>query len=294
MRLFVKDLTVIDSSYLCPDRGLVGESWLVDIELDGSLNEMNMLLDFGVVKKLIKKVIDDVVDHKLLLPADSSLLQFNSAHGRSQVLFKRPHNKSIYLDCPAEAFALLPGEEIVDENLCAFICQQVKQRLPENIAGLYIYLRKEAIEGPFYHYTHGLKRHDGNCQRIAHGHRSMLEIFVDGEEEPDLVASWARRWYNIYLGAEEDQVAIQTLSLAPDLAQEMQHSHYAFSYESPQGLFMLAVPKEECEITDCDTTVENLADYICRQLAPSLRGQSIKVVAYEGVGKGAIAQRRNT
>ena len=28
MKLFVRDLTVIDASYLCLQRGMVGESWL--------------------------------------------------------------------------------------------------------------------------------------------------------------------------------------------------------------------------------------------------------------------------
>ena len=72
MQLFVNDLTVIDCSYLCPERGIVGESWIVDIVLDGALNEQSMVLDFGRVKKQVKAIIDNSVDHKLVVPAEHS------------------------------------------------------------------------------------------------------------------------------------------------------------------------------------------------------------------------------
>ncbi len=81
MKLFVRDLTVIDSSYLCERRGMVGESWLVDIEMSGELNEMSMLLDFGRVKKLIKSIIDEEVDHKLLVPTECPLIHIETLDG---------------------------------------------------------------------------------------------------------------------------------------------------------------------------------------------------------------------
>ena len=44
MNLFVNDLTVIDASYLCEKRGMVGESWILDVVMHGDLNEMSMAI----------------------------------------------------------------------------------------------------------------------------------------------------------------------------------------------------------------------------------------------------------
>ncbi|MPW28536.1 hypothetical protein F9L16_05915 [Agarivorans sp. B2Z047] len=287
MKLFVKDLTVIDSTYLCPDRGLVGESWLVDIELGGSLNDMDMLLDFGQVKKLIKRLIDEKVDHKLLVPIRSPLCKVKTGEGYTQLDFMRPHGKSIHLRCPDEAYTFIDSVEVSNEALTAYVKNVVLEQLPANIQDLAITLRHESIDGPYYHYSHGLKKHDGNCQRIAHGHRSTIEIQVDGEYDIDLATSWAMKWRNIYLGSESDEISQQDISF---YQQQAWQDHYAFAYQSPQGFFELVLPKQETDILPCETTVENLAAYIASTLAKVMEGHSLKVIAYEGVGKGAISE----
>ena len=289
MKLFVRDLTVIDSSYLCERRGMVGESWLVDIEMSGELNEMSMLLDFGRVKKLIKSIIDEEVDHKLLVPTECPLIHIETLDGdESTVDLLRPE-RSIHLRCPTQGFAFIEAPQVDKESVTRYLLAVLAKRLPDNIKDLSLTLRQEAITGAFYHYSHGLKKHDGNCQRIAHGHRSPIEIHVDGERDDELELNWAERWSDIYLGTEEDKVALTELALSPRANTQLGDHHLGFKYVAPQGLFQLAIPAAEVEMIDTDTTVELLACYIAREVKKMVGDKFVKIVAYEGVGKGAIA-----
>lgn len=292
MKLFVRDLTVIDSSYLCERRGMVGESWLVDIEMSGELNEMSMLLDFGRVKKLIKSIIDEEVDHKLLVPTECPLVHVHALdNDESTVDLLRP-GRAIHLRCPAQGFAFIPAPQVDKESVTRYLLGVLAKRLPSNIKDLSLTLRSERIEGAFYHYSHGLKKHDGNCQRIAHGHRSPVEILVDGERDEELELNWAERWADIYLGTEEDRVALGELALSERAEASLKEgdAHYiGFKYVAPQGLFQLAMPAAEVEMIDTDTTIELLAHYIAREVKKQVGDKFVKIVAYEGVGKGAIA-----
>lgn len=292
MKLFVRDLTVIDSSYLCERRGMVGESWLVDIEMSGELNEMSMLLDFGRVKKLIKSIIDEEVDHKLLVPTECPLVHVHALENdESTVDLLRP-GRAIHLRCPTQGFAFIPAPQVDKESVTRYLLGVLAKRLPGNIKDLSLTLRSERIEGAFYHYSHGLKKHDGNCQRIAHGHRSPVEILVDGERDEELEFNWAERWADIYLGTEEDRVALGELALSERAEASLKDgdAHYiGFKYVAPQGLFQLAMPAAEVEMIDTDTTIELLAHYIAREVKKQVGDKFVKIVAYEGVGKGAIA-----
>lgn len=291
MQLFVNDLTVIDFSYCCETRGIVGESWIVDVLLDGSLNEMSMVLDFAVVKKQIKAIIDDAVDHKLLLPTNNQMITISKSlenSGHEYIDFTS-HRADYFLQSPSCAFAKIACEKITIASVTSYLTQIIIEQLPQNVEGLTLTLRPEAIPSDYYHYTHGLKLHDGNCQRIAHGHRSKITLSKNGVRSTALEEFWCHRWQDIYIASEADRVSKEDCQLSAHAKENVTPDHQYFAYCAPQGRFDIAVSTKVLEVVDCDSTVELLADYIARQLKTQQPQHNFTVIAYEGVGKGAIA-----
>ena len=279
--LFVDNLTVLDFSYLHAKRGMVGESWIVDLELTGELDAMGMVLDFGRVKKAIKQALDEEVDHKLLVPSESDCLSL--LPGSDNVNLEWTYLAGVIrMKAPAASTAFIPGTEITKSNVTLFLMELLYRIVPENVSELVLTLREEDTgTAPSYHYSHGLKKHDGNCQRIAHGHRSRIEIFENGRRSRYWEKLWADRWEDIYIGSEDDLEGTYFIEDVP---------HHRFRYEAPQGLFELVIPEDHCFLIGTDSTVEYLAEHIANELANEAQGKHFRVRAFEGVGKGALAE----
>ena len=276
-QLFVDRLTTLDFSYLHPQRGLLGESWLLDVVLEGGLDEQGMVLDFADVKRSIKQLVDEAFDHRLLIPMRYPGLAEQARRGMSHLDFETEDGALIQHSSPGQAIARIDAGAVTPESVAAAIVARLQPQMPDNVESLRIRLRPEPIEGAYYHYSHGLKHHCGNCQRIAHGHRSRLIIERDGQRAPELEAEWCERWRDIYIARRED-------------LNRREGGEMWFGYESEQGRFLLRLPAERCYLVDSDSTVENLARHIADTLAREHPGHSFRVRAFEGVDKGAIAK----
>ena len=249
-----------------------------------------MVLDFAIVKKQIKAIIDDAVDHKLLLPMQACELTLAESphHENHQTLDYLSDRASYFLQSPQCAFAQIDCIEITLESVTKHLNAIILAELPDNVQGLTLVLRPENIASDYYHYTHGLKLHDGNCQRIAHGHRSKIQIFVDEQKDTTLEHQWCQRWQDIYIASECDRTNRDNIELSSQAMANLTPDHQYFSYTAPQGRFDIAVESKVLDVVDCDSTVELLADFIARQLKKELPSKTVKVIAYEGVAKGAI------
>jgi 6-pyruvoyl-tetrahydropterin synthase len=188
-------------------------------------------------------------------------------------------NHSCLCRSPSQAIVPVPLESITPAALARWCETQLMALFPDEVKGLSLSFAPEPTDGAFYHYSHGLQQHDGNCQRIAHGHRSKIQIFLDGERNTGLEAQWAAKFNDIYIGTRSHL-------MATDNAAE-----YAFLYQAPQGEFEIRLPHSVCYLIDTETTVEQIAAHLADEIKNAHPDQKVVVRAFEGVGKGAIAER---
>jgi len=280
--LFVDNLTVIDFAYLDATRGLVGESWIADVVLGGELDDQGMVFDFSNVKRTIKRIIDERVDHRLVIPRGYEGLTWDQ-DTPDMFTWALTDGSHIVHRSPDEAIVWLRAERVDKAEVAALLERELMAVLPANVTSVAINLREDVIEGAYYHYVHGLKKHLGNCQRIAHGHRSPIRVDRNGKRDEELEHSWAKLWQDIYVGSEEDVVRRHV--------EEDGAAYITFEYEANQGEFALTLPEKRVYMMNTDTTVEFIAAHIADQLKADFPSDTILVKAYEGVGKGAIASR---
>ena len=287
MQLFVDHLCNVDFSYLDPFRGIVGETWLTNVIMTGELDEQGMICDFGQVKKHIRQWLDLNLDHCLLVPKTAPQLNYQRENDRISLQWQLTNNKTIQLKSPQQAIALVDTDQIDPESCNIWAGTQLLahfRHLQIPLKSLQLEFITEFIQGPYYHYSHGLKKHDGNCQRIAHGHRSKLEVWLDGELAVSEAELWAKQWRDIYIGSEDDLI---DTTKPIDSSGFQSDQNLLFRYQAIQGEFELEIPQQYCYLIPTDSTVEYIALYIAKQIKAKYPDKNVAVKAYEGWKKGA-------
>lgn len=274
MALFVNHLTHLDVSIWSPVHGLTGMSWLVNATLEGELGDDGMLLDFGEVKPWIKRVLDAGPDHTLLVPEYADGVTVKLDDKRCTLDTQYPY--AMRLETPPEAVTALPTAEVSEADILAHCEALLNAQRPPNVSRVTLTLSAETIDGAAFGYSHGLKRHLGNCQRIAHGHRSRLEIYQHGQRVPQLEQQWSD-WLNH-----------RYLIEAEDIAETSQYGQVLYRYLSAQGTFSLSLPESRTAVLKVPTTIENIAQWLADKVAAQT-GEPTRTVVFEGISKGATA-----
>jgi 6-pyruvoyltetrahydropterin/6-carboxytetrahydropterin synthase len=125
-----KDYLVFSSAHFITFRGhqcetLHGHNYRVGVSVAGSVdNECLFVVDFSVLKKLVRKLVDEI-DHKVLLPLKNPKLAFREAGHQMQVDYFGQHTYTFpMIDC-----ALMPIENSTAEMLAQFFAHRLREEL---------------------------------------------------------------------------------------------------------------------------------------------------------------------
>ncbi|MGZ3671327.1 MAG: 6-carboxytetrahydropterin synthase [Bdellovibrionota bacterium] len=276
--LFLSDFTVLDCATADLALGICGASFYVSAELFGSLDSKDFLFDFSTAKKALKALVDESCDHKLLVPQGLATAR---AGGLTWGNWD--------YECPESALEQIPEAEITASAIEAHLARLASSRMPANVSGVKFTLRTpERFRGEAsFRYTHGLRFHEGNCQRLFHGHRNPVEVWVGGARAPEWEARLASEWSDAHFVTASTLLNQRELDL-PLGRRRASHMGYAeVGYESSQGRFWGRLPASRVILTSAEPSIETLSALVLEVLRDAgLRGK-VKVVAYEGLNKGA-------
>lgn len=294
--LFVKDICQIDCAMLDPSLGVVGQSWHVDLSVSGVLDENGFVVDFSPLKAMTKQVLKESVDHSLLLPVGSQSVQFRDCeNGESWRMRSRPRNAATEqiwdYECPMGAVLPIRAVAIKGNVVEQEIARILRHRISERVRHISITLREEktASTEATYRYTHGIRGHEGLCQRLLHGHRSKIEVFIGEERRPDLEHFVAREVFgsNVHIATPE-----QVVSGPVEIGQRSKSEEpVTLAYRGTLGAYKLVLPASRIFFVEKETSVERIAMEVAKLLKREENPrEKLRVVCYEGINKGALAE----
>lgn len=308
--LFIGNLTQIDYAYVHPTQLIIkGGSLNLNVEVTGNIEPVeNVVVDFGTIKKSIKRLIDDKeegFDHKIWVPENhggiddfelwsvpgetncSRIAMFPFGDGRMVV-----STPKFTLACPKNAIKVCKIS-FVSDSIRDYLEEKLNAEYPNSEIKVKVLLTDRPVL-PFdnfpgneisFTYVHGLKKSTSwGCQNIAHGHKSWL-LFVDAYGQvvhlPD----------EFKLKIEDDldgRMFIWSDNIVSD-----DDSGLQIGYETPRGNFYLVIdkPSVRTHIIDTETTVEHLAEWFVSYFEEDVRKMvklgATSVYFSEGLVKGA-------
>lgn len=292
--LFYDHVTVLDYAFLDEHRGPVGHAQVVDVEFIGETDDEGVVFDFSLAKKKVKEIIDRDCDHRFVVPA--GLVQTKDGRSTFKYAYGYSDNVMEYWG-PDVGFCEIPFSQVSDHTLLTYLETQVMKEMPETVKAVRLKFRSEEPtdkEQSFFNYTHGLKDHYGNCQRLIHGHRSTVKVFINGQRNFKEESFLANELFsnNIHFCFWENVVNKEELIENEGASPEGRIENTPIvhiKYESSQGVFEAKLPSEAVYLMPMETTVENLSIHFSQVIKRKYPKSTISVHAFEGIAKGAIS-----
>ena len=129
LSIFLENFDHIDSAFLHPKQGLFGKTLAFDCTLKGPMNHNGVIVDFGWVKKAVKKYLKERFDHKLIVfqGPDHKLLSQKDCY---ELLFQLDEQPCFY-KCPKQALEWVNEQpEKISDYLSSELENYLKKTFP--------------------------------------------------------------------------------------------------------------------------------------------------------------------
>ena len=279
LNVYIENVNNLDCAILIPDKGPVGQSWLVSLKITGSVQESGFVCDFQDVKTLARNIISSL-DHTLFVIKDPGIFveddpKLNTVNVSIDNL-RYPWSYS----CPKEAVSFdTTGLLSFKDNLSytALVTKYLnfklsKINLPSNVVEASFNLSSEQDPSCFC-YTHALSNYEGLCQRPYHGHRSKLNVLKDGARLYELEAQLIKKYNNIHMSTTSQ---IKTMD-----------SNLTFlDFEGTRGKYTTTLPTSRVLVLEDSPTLEHFVTHLAHDIKESYGISGFNLVVSEGIGKG--------
>ena len=152
-----KDYLMFSSAHFITFKGhqceaLHGHNYRVGVVAEGTVDEECLfVLDFSVIKKMVRKLVDEI-DHRVLLPIQNPKLGFSEADGMLSVAY---FGKPTYV-FPKSDCALLPLPNTTAEMLAEYLSGLLREELRKGGVHNLSLIEIEVEESPGQSATHRL------------------------------------------------------------------------------------------------------------------------------------------
>jgi 6-pyruvoyl-tetrahydropterin synthase len=292
--LFLNNLMTLDCAIFDPSWGITGQSWHVDVTLSGALDECGFVHDFSDLKSLIRQTLKTSVDHALVMPVGSQSVHYHEiANGESwqaHAKTKINSNDSMWeYNCPKGAVYPIRCVAITQTVIEQEIAKLIRHRVPASVQEVKIKLRPETTDPTVatFRYTHGITGHQGLCQRLFHGHRSRVEVYVDNERRVDQEHYLTRELFG-------PTVHIATPKQVKGNLWECgkrgpSGEQVTLTLQGTMGYYEAKLPASHVFLVEKETSIECLSKQVAAVIAKRLKAPGrVKVVCFEGIDKGGI------
>lgn len=109
--------------------GLHGHNYRARVELEGELDENSYVFDFVTLKRIMRRLVDEI-DHKMLLPLDNPFLELREANGEVEVRYR--DRRYVF---PRDDVVLLPIPNTTAEMLATYLAGRLKAELAQHGKG---------------------------------------------------------------------------------------------------------------------------------------------------------------